>query len=45
MSYIDLHMHSSYSDDCEYSPKEMVELCLEKGVKYFSIADHNTTKG
>ncbi|MEN8076408.1 PHP domain-containing protein [Clostridioides difficile] len=45
MSYIDLHMHSNYSDDGEYSPKELVELCLEKGVKYFSIADHNTTKG
>lgn len=45
MSYIDLHMHSNYSDDGEYSPKELVELCLEKGIKYFSIADHNTAKG
>lgn len=45
MSYIDLHMHSKYSDDGEFSPKELVDLCLEKGVKYFSIADHNSTKG
>lgn len=45
MSYVDLHMHSSYSDDGEFSPKELVELCLEKGIKYFSIADHNSTKG
>lgn len=45
MSYIDLHMHSSYSDDGEFSPKELVELCLENGVKYFAIADHNSTKG
>lgn len=45
MSYIDLHMHSNYSDDGEFYPKELVELCLERGVKYFSIADHNSTKG
>lgn len=45
MSYIDLHMHSNYSDDGEFSPKKIVELCLEKGVKYFAIADHNSTKG
>ena len=45
MSYIDLHMHSNYSDDGEFSPKELVRLCLEKGIKYFSISDHNSTKG
>lgn len=45
MSYIDLHMHSNYSDDGEFYPKELVDLCLEKGIKYFSIADHNSTKG
>ncbi|MCD2501597.1 PHP domain-containing protein [Clostridium sp. NSJ-145] len=45
MSYIDLHMHSNYSDDGEFSPKKIAELCLEKGVKYFAIADHNSTKG
>ena len=45
MSYVDLHMHSNYSDDGEFYPKELVDLCLEKGIKYFSIADHNSTKG
>src|SRR5476649_1090261 len=44
MSYIDLHMHSNYSDDGEFSPKTLVELCLEKKLKYFSIADHNSVK-
>lgn len=44
MSYIDLHMHSIYSDDGEFKPKELVELCLNKNIKYFSIADHNSTK-
>lgn len=45
MSYIDLHMHSNYSNDGEFSPQKIAELCLEKGVKYFAIADHNSTKG
>lgn len=45
MSYIDLHMHSNYSDDGEFLPEKLVDLCLEKGVKYFSIADHNSVKG
>lgn len=45
MSYIDLHMHTFYSDDGEFSPKDIVEFCLNKGLKYFAIADHNSTKG
>ncbi|WP_326513534.1 PHP domain-containing protein [Clostridium intestinale] len=45
MRYIDLHMHSFYSDDGEFSPKELVDLCVGKGIKYFSIADHNSVKG
>ncbi|ASW43272.1 MULTISPECIES: PHP domain-containing protein [Eubacteriales] len=44
MSYIDLHMHSYISDDGEFSPKELVDLCLEKKQKYFAIADHNSIK-
>lgn len=44
MSYIDLHMHSIYSDDGEFQPKELVELCLNKNIRYFSIADHNSIK-
>lgn len=45
MSYIDLHMHSNYSEDGEFSPREIVELCKGKGLKYFAITDHNTIKG
>lgn len=44
MSYIDLHIHSNYSIDGEYSPSQIVDLCLKKQIKYFSIADHNSTK-
>lgn len=39
---IDLHMHSRYSDDGEFTPEELVRQCAEAGVKLFSIADHNT---
>lgn len=41
---IDLHMHSSYSDDGEYSPAELVEKCFEAGIKIMSIADHNCAR-
>ncbi len=44
MSYIDLHMHSIYSDDGEFKPRALVDLCMDRGVKYFSIADHNSVK-
>lgn len=44
MSCIDLHIHSIFSDDGEYEPKELVDQCLDRGIKYFSIADHNCTK-
>lgn len=45
MSRIDLHMHSYYSDDGEFSPQELADFCLESNVKYFAIADHNSVKG
>lgn len=42
--YIDLHMHTTYSDDGSYSPKEIVDQCLEAGIKIMAIADHNSVK-
>lgn len=44
MSYIDLHVHSKYSDDGEFDPEKLADLCLERNIKYFSIADHNSVK-
>ncbi len=41
-NYIDLHMHSMYSDDGEYTPKQLVEMCHEKGIRIMAIADHNS---
>jgi predicted metal-dependent phosphoesterase TrpH len=37
-------MHSAYSDDGEFAPKHLVDLCLARKVRYFSIADHNCVK-
>ncbi len=43
-SYVDLHMHSCYSDDGQFTPEELVDLCYEAGVKIMAIADHNSVK-
>ncbi len=45
MGYIDLHVHTKYSDDGEFTPKEIVEKCLASGIKLLAIADHNSVKG
>lgn len=43
-NYIDLHMHSLYSDDGEFTPTQLVDMCHEKGIKIMAIADHNSVK-
>lgn len=43
-NYIDLHMHSIYSDDGEFTPRELVLKCVEAGVRIMAIADHNSVK-
>ncbi|MFV0417398.1 MAG: PHP domain-containing protein [Dysgonomonas sp.] len=45
MSSIDLHMHSSYSSDGEYTPEELIELCKQAGLETISLTDHNSVKG
>jgi len=42
--FIDLHMHSLYSDDGEYSPTQLVDKCYDAGIKIMAIADHNSVK-
>ena len=44
-NYIDLHIHSKYSDDGEYTPAQLVEMCEEKGIRIMALADHNTAEG
>jgi len=43
-SYIDLHMHSTYSDDGEFSPAELVKMCHDAEIRIISITDHNCVK-
>lgn len=45
MSTVDLHTHSTYSDDGEFTPKGLVDLCRENQVKTLAIADHNSVSG
>ena len=42
--YIDLHMHSKYSDDGEFTPTQLVEMCHQAGIRIMAIADHNSVK-
>ena len=43
-STIDLHMHSFYSDDGEFSPEELVQKCKDHDIKMMAIADHNCVR-
>jgi predicted metal-dependent phosphoesterase TrpH len=42
--FIDLHVHSYYSDDGEFSPADLVKRCHERGITIMAIADHNSIK-
>lgn len=44
MSKIDLHIHSKYSDDGEFSPQEIVEQCRAQGIEMAAITDHNSVR-
>lgn len=41
---IDLHMHSTYSNDGEFTPLQLAEKCAERGIRVMSVTDHNTVK-
>lgn len=41
---IDLHMHSYYSNDGEFSPSELVKKCADQDITIMSITDHNTVR-
>jgi len=43
--FIDLHMHSLYSDDGEFTPTELAAMCKAAGVRIMAVADHNSVKG
>ncbi|MBI4964332.1 MAG: PHP domain-containing protein [Desulfomonile tiedjei] len=41
---IDLHVHTSMSDGT-FSPEEVVQIAMEKGLRAIAITDHDTTAG
>ncbi len=45
MSKIDLHIHSCFSDDGEFSPAEIMRQCREQKMELVAIADHNSVRG
>ena len=44
MKQIDLHVHSNKSDGT-YTPSELVDYALQKGLSAFALTDHDTTDG
>jgi predicted metal-dependent phosphoesterase TrpH len=45
MMKLDLHIHSSYSEDGDGSPKEIIKILKKRGFQGMSITDHNTLDG
>ena len=41
---IDLHVHSNRSDGT-FSPTELVDYAIEKGLHAFALTDHDTVEG
>lgn len=39
---VDLHIHSFFSCDGDYSPEELVRMAAEQGFRAIAIADHDT---
>lgn len=44
MNAVDLHVHSNKSDG-SYTPSELVDYALQKGLTAFALTDHDTTDG
>lgn len=41
----DLHLHSEFSLDGEYSPEDLARICCRHGVTWASLTDHNCVRG
>jgi len=44
MGMVDLHVHSTYSDGT-YTPIQLVDYAIEKGLKAMALTDHDTVDG
>jgi predicted metal-dependent phosphoesterase TrpH len=45
MVKLDLHVHSTYSQDARLRPRDLVEEALRKGLSGVAVTDHGTVKG
>lgn len=45
MNSFDLHMHSCYSNDGEFTPQELIHMAEEAHLTTIALSDHNTPKG
>ena len=43
-NFVDLHIHSAYSDDGEFTPAELVRQCRDAGLRVIAVADHNCVR-
>lgn len=43
--YMDLHIHSCYSEDGEFTPEQLIKMCIDEDISLMAIADHNCVKG
>ena len=41
---VDLHLHSMFSDDGEFTPAELVRMCGQAGIQMMAVSDHNCVK-
>lgn len=41
---VDLHMHSTFSDDGEFNVEEIFQIAAKRGMDVISITDHNSAK-
>ncbi len=45
MNNFDLHMHSFYSSDGQYSPSELIDMAQKKKLKTIALTDHDSVRG
>jgi hypothetical protein len=43
--WLDLHMHSSISNDGEFSPSRLMEKCAAANLKTIALTDHDSVRG
>lgn len=41
----DLHMHSCFSKDGEFTPKQLIQIAKEKEMKVIALCDHDSVQG